>query len=342
MSRRNLLDCTLRDGSYITNGEFTERAIRDIISTLVNSRLDFIEVGYLNKTKRYCGNSTHWDCIERIADYIPQNRQSSTMLAMIDIDQFGIDDITPHSAQSVDGIRIVFYKHQVDEAMRYAGKIRKCGYKLFVQPMVTIDYTLDEYSSLCDRIAQLEPYAISIVDSFGYMAPPDFRQYYRVIDNIVPDATAIGVHSHQNKLLALPVAVDVFEYQTQRKLVVDCSLLGMGRGAGNLQTELIADYYNANFNNKYNVPKLLRLINEHIVPIQKEHTWGYSPYYFLTANNECHPNYAAFLLESHDVSINEFAEYLKMIPKEMRTKCRRPYVEEIYEEFLNKKGKSFC
>ena len=335
MNKLNLLDCTLRDGSYITNGRFEESAIRDIIQTLISSRFDFIEVGYLNNTKPYLGNSSHWDSIERIEAYIPDDRRSSLLLAMIDIDQFGIGDITPNTGRSIDGIRVVFYKHQIDEALKYAERIRERGYKLCVQPMVTIDYTLDEYSLLCERIAELDPFAISIVDSFGYMTPSDFRRYYKVINNIVPDETVVGFHSHQNKQLGLPVAIDVFNYQTPRKLVVDCSLLGMGRGAGNLQTELIADYYNSNFSNKYNIPELLRLINEYIAPIAKEHIWGYSPYYFMTAYNECHPNYAAFLLEAHDIGISEFAEYLKTIPKEMRTKCRRPYVEELYKEFSN-------
>ena len=329
------MDCTLRDGSYITDGEFTECSIHDIIRTLINSRLDYIEVGYFNNKKKYSGNSTHWDKIERIAGYLPENRQNSMILAMIDIDQFDIDDISSHSGRSVDVIRIVFYKHQVHDAIKYAEKIKACSYKLLVQPMVTIDYTFDEYSSLCDRLAQLEPYAISIVDSFGYMKPSDFRRYYKVIDNVVSSETIVGFHSHQNKLLALPIAIDVFEYQTQRKLITDCSLLVMGRGAGNLQTELIADYYTKNFNCKYNVDEFLRLIDEHIAPISKEHIWGYSPYYFLTAYYECHPNYAAFLLEAHSVSINEFAEYLKLIPIEMRTKCRRPYVEDMYVKFLN-------
>lgn len=336
MSRCNILDCTLRDGSYITNGEFSETAIHDIVQTLINSRLDFVEVGYLNNTKPYIGNSTYWDSVKRISEYIPINRENTTMLAMVDLDQFGINDFTPNTKMSVDGIRVVFYKHQVDEALKYAKVIRDNGYKLFVQPMVTIDYTLDEYSALCERIARLEPFAISIVDSFGYMTPVDFRRYFKVIDNIIPDFTAVGFHSHQNKQLGLPVAIDVLEYQTQRKLVIDCSLLGMGRGAGNLQTELITNYYNTNFNNKYDVPEIIRLVNDYIDPITKRHNWGYSPYYFLTAYNECHPNYAAFLLESHSISISEFAEYLKLIPQDMKTKCRRPYVEELFKTFTSR------
>lgn len=340
MYKYNLLDCTLRDGSYITEGKFSDNSIRDIINTLIDSNMDFIEVGYLNNVKKYSGNSTHWDSIERIADYLPADRKKSIILAMVDVDQFGIDDFTICDNKSIDGIRIVFYKHQIDTALKYAEKVKSLGYKLFMQPMVTIDYSMHEYSELCEKILKLSPMGISIVDSFGYMTPNDFRKYFKIIDNIFLRDTMIGIHSHQNMELALPVAVDVFNYQTERRLIVDSSLLGMGRGAGNLQTELIANYYNNHFCLKYNIDELIRLVNDYIIPIQKSRKWGYSPYYFLTAYMGCHPNYAGYLLENHNIEITEFKKYLELVPDEMKTKCRRPYVEELYDRFIaEKEGK---
>lgn len=340
MDKYNLLDCTLRDGSYITNGEFSEQAIRDIIQTLIDSRLDFVEVGYLNNTKPYCGNSTHFDSIERIVEYLPADRKNTMLLAMVDVDQFGLNDFTPFDGKSVDGIRIVFYKHQISEALKYAKRVSELGYKLFMQPMVTIDYSMAEYSSLCNELIKLNLLGISIVDSFGYMTPGDFRRYFKILDNLAPENVIIGFHSHQNMNLALPVAVDVFEYLTGRRLVVDCSLLGMGRGAGNMQTELAANYYNNSFVPKYNVPELLRLVNDYIMPIKENKAWGYSPYYFLTAYNRCHPNYAAYLLDNYQISLTDFADYLETVPSEMKTKCRRPYVDELYHNYTRAKERN--
>lgn len=337
MHKYNLLDCTLRDGSYITNGNFSNESIKDIISTLINSNMDFIEVGYLNNTKKYNDNSSHWDSIERIEQFIPEDRKKSILLAMVDVDQFGIDDFVPYNRKSVDGIRIVFYKHQIETALNYAEVVKNMGYKLFMQPMVTIDYSMYEYSSLCEKLLKICPYGISIVDSFGYMTPDDYRKYFKILDNIFPSETVIGVHSHQNMELALPIAADLFKYRTERKIIVDCSLLGMGRGAGNLQTELIANYYNNYFCQKYNIDEILRLVNDHINPIREKRRWGYSPYYFLTAFMKCHPNYAGYLLDNHKLSISEFREYLALVPNEMRTKCRKPYVEELYQKYLKRK-----
>lgn len=47
MSEIKLLDCTLRDGGYINDWNFGEYTIRDILSKLIESGVDYIEVGFL-------------------------------------------------------------------------------------------------------------------------------------------------------------------------------------------------------------------------------------------------------------------------------------------------------
>jgi len=310
----NLLDCTLRDGGYIPNWKFDDIA-----------NIDYIEVGYLNSVKQYYGNTTQFDTISRINDFLPIDRKNAIFLAMADVQQFFPKDIEPYERGYVDGIRVVFYKHQIKEAEILAKEIKDAGYKLFMQPMVTIDYSIDEYSKLTSQIAELEPYAVSIVDSFGYMIKEDFRKYFGILDNILDERTIIGFHSHNNMNLAFITAQDILEYNTKRRLVIDCSLYGMGRGAGNLNTELIANYYNMLFGKKYNLHLCLKLISKYIMPIYERKKWGYSPYLFLTGLNHYHPNFACYLLEEYPkVTVEQFERFLNTIPPEFKTKCKKP------------------
>lgn len=332
MDKYSLLDCTLRDGGYITNWHFTECAIKDMIQSLIDANMDFIEVGYLNISSNDC-ETTQFSSIEAIEKYIPQDRENSMLLAMADVQQFMPEDVSAYTGKSIEGIRIVFYKHQIEEAMMLAKAVKEKGYKLFMQPMVTIDYTIDEYSQLTKRIAKLEPYGVSIVDSFGYMLKADFRRYFKILDNILDQSVIIGFHSHNNMNLAFITAQDILEYNTNRKIVIDASLYGMGRGAGNLNTELIANYYNMTLGKKYDVIKILDLIGKYILPIKQERDWGYSPYLFITGLYHYHPNFACYLLEKHDVSVKEFEEFIHTIPDEMRTKCKRDYVLEMWGKF---------
>ncbi len=252
MDKYNLLDCTLRDGGYITDWKFPDPMIRDVIQTLAFANLDFVEVGYLCDNPNRV-NSTQFSSAEQLSEFLPQNRRRCKFLAMADVAQILPDAIAPHSEKSVDGIRVVFYKHQIAEALVLSKRIKEQGYQLFVQPMVTIDYTLDEFVQLTKQLADIEPDAISIVDSFGYMRKDDFRKYFKVVDNVMAPDTTIGFHLHNNMNLAFSTAQDIMEYDTHRRLIIDASLYGMGRGAGNLNTELIANHYNYMFGIKYNI-----------------------------------------------------------------------------------------
>lgn len=333
MDRCSLLDCTLRDGGYITDWKFGAVVIRSIIHDLIEAGVDYIECGYLN-SKPYEEGSAVFNNIEQIAEFIPKERRDSCIFVMADVAQFTPDDLTPYTGNSVDGVRVVFYKRQVEEALQLCAAVSQKGYKLIVQPMVTIDYSVNEYAQLVRRIAKLTPYAVSIVDSFGYMDKEDVRKYFRILDNLLPFDAIIGYHSHNNMQLAFSTAQDLLTYDTQRRIMIDASLYGMGRGAGNLHTEVIADFYNRIFGVKYNLSLLLKMLGEFILPIRKDRSWGYSPYLFITGRYHCHPNFACYLLENHEISVGDFERFVQTIPKDMKTKCRRPYVEELYQAFI--------
>lgn len=330
MKKVQILDCTLRDGGYITGWKFADSMICEIIQELLQAEIDYIEVGYLNTGGKE-KDSTQFKNIEQIIPYLPKERKESMFLAMADVLQFQPEDLVPCDGKSIDAIRVVFYKHQIEEAFILAKAVKENGYQLFMQPMVTIDYSIEEYAALVKRMADIKPYGVAIVDSFGYMMKEDFRKYFKILDTELPKETMIGFHSHNNMNLAFITAQDILEYETNRSLIIDASLYGMGRGAGNLQTELITNYYNTFLTEKYNLSRLLALIGKFILPIQKEKRWGYSPYMLITGLYHCHPNFACYLLDEYpDVDMEEFEDYIKAIPVEMRTKCKKPYVLEFW------------
>ena len=334
MDKFNILDCTLRDGGYMNQWSFADTVISEIIGGLASAGLDFIEVGYLNKSIKK-KNTTQFENTEVISKFL--KKSGCIYLAMADADQFSAENLSDCDGTSIDGIRVIFYKHQIEQAMLLAEAVKEKGYFLFMQPMVTIDYTMDEYVRLIKKIARLRPYAVSIVDSFGYMLKEDFRKYFKVIDNLIEPEVFVGFHSHNNMNLAFITAQDILEYDTCRKLILDASLYGMGRGAGNLNTELITNYYNMVLGQKYDIPGIMHLIGEYIMPIYSQRAWGYSPYLFLTGLYHYHPNFACYLLEEFDVSVSEFDRFLHTIPDEMRTKCRKDYVVSMWKKYKGMK-----
>lgn len=107
----------------------------------------------------------------------------------------------------------------------------------------------------------------------------------------------IGFHSHNNMQLAYANAQCLVDVQTSHNLLIDASVYGMGRGAGNLNTELFVEYLNEYSCGKYLVKPLLRLIDEILDGFYQKNAWGYSLPRYLSASHNVHPNYASVFLK---------------------------------------------
>ena len=64
-----LLDCTLRDGTYVNDGNFGFETIKALISGLNNSNVDIIECGWLIN-KDFSINKTYFSNISDIEIFL--------------------------------------------------------------------------------------------------------------------------------------------------------------------------------------------------------------------------------------------------------------------------------
>ena len=148
------------------------------------------------------------------------------------------------------------------EAAELSRQIKAKGYKVFVQAMVSLSYSDEEFLAMIRMMNEIEPYAFYIVDSFGMMKKKNLIRLFYMVENNIKDGIWIGFHSHNNMQLAYSNAQSLVDAQTNRNLIIDSSIYGMGRGAGNLNTELFVEYLNENADGKYNLKPLLNVIDE--------------------------------------------------------------------------------
>lgn len=171
MSNIKILDCTLRDGGYVNEWYFGKKAIENIIFNLSMSNTDIVECGFLTN-KPYDPDYSLFNSVERINERITCLEKSGTMyVAMIALGEREIDPrLLSDSYKTVlDGIRLTFHPHEIDKAFEWADIIMKKGYKLFMQPVGTTNYSDKQFLDLLERINRLEPYAFYIVDTLGLM-----------------------------------------------------------------------------------------------------------------------------------------------------------------------------
>ena len=143
----------------------------------------------------------------------------------------------------------------------------------------------------------------------------------------------LGYHSHNNMQQAMGNASAFTEMHLHRDIILDACVFGMGRGAGNLNLELFAEYMNENFDKQYRIEPMLEIIDEYLNDIYREHFWGYSLPLYLSAANGCHPNYAIYFASKGTLTVKSYNEILKSIPKEDKALYNKDKAEKIYKEY---------
>lgn len=337
MSNVKILDCTLRDGGYVNEWNFGKKAIENIIFNLSMSNTDIVECGFLTN-KSYNPDYSLFNSVEQINERVMPSEKSKTMyVAMIALGEREIDPrlLSDSSKTVLDGIRLTFHPHEIDRAFECAKIIMSKGYKLFMQPVGTTNYTDKQFLNLLERINILEPYAFYIVDTLGLMYKKDLLRQVFLVDNNLKTEIKLGYHSHNNFQLAFSNAQALAEYNTDREIIIDCSANGMGRGAGNLCSELFMDYINKTRGTYYDVLPVLEIVDQYLVPISLTSPWGYNSAYFLSATNNCHPNYASYLIAKHSLSMTAIGNILHQIPKEERRFFNKELIEKIYITYQN-------
>lgn len=324
-----VLDCTLRDGGYINEWYFGKENAKVIVSLLQKANIDYIEIGFLT-TEASTEQQTLFNSFDKIKDFLPEKFDKNKLLGMITYGKFPSKLVPDVTDSSVGGIRVIFKKSQKEDALEYCKAIKEKGYKLFVNPTYTDQYSDKELINLLKEIQNIKPYSISIVDSMGVMNEKDILRFYSIIDNNLTKDIAFCFHSHNNLQLSFSNAQCLINICKNRELIIDSSVFGMGRGAGNLCTELVTQYINNNCNGHYDIVPVLKIMEEQITPIFAKTKWGYSIPYYLAATNHCHPNYAKYLVEKETVSFEIINELLKSIPDNKKAIFDIDLIKKIY------------
>lgn len=335
MSNIKILDCTLRDGGYVNNWHFGRKAIETMLFNLSKSNTDIIECGFLTN-KTYDPDYSLYNSVEQLNELVSSDSSMNTMyVAMIAIGEREINPVLLSDADStvLDGIRLTFHPNEIDLAFEWAEIIKSKGYKLFMQPVGTTNYTDKQFLDLLERINKLEPYAFYIVDTLGVMYEKDLIRQVFLVDNNLKPSISLGYHSHNNFQLAFSNAQALSQYNTKRNIIIDCSANGMGRGAGNLCSELFMDYLNRTFSKNYDVLPVLEIVDRYLIPISLSNPWGYNSAYFLSASNNCHPNYSSYLMAKHSLSMPAIGSILKQIPQNEKRFFNKALIEKIYQDY---------
>lgn len=327
-----ILDCTLRDGGYVNDFACGSYQLGKLISQLTAANIDIIECGFLEDCE-YDPSCSVFNRVEQIAPLLPHDRTNTIYVAMACYGEYDLSQLSNNEGTSINGIRVSFHYNEIEDAIEYCREIIKKGYYLFVQPIGTSSYSDELLIDLIKQVNSIHPYAFYFVDTLGLMHQDDVLRLYYLIDHNLDNNINMGFHSHNNLLLSYSNCQSLINLSSERTMIIDSSVYGMGRGAGNLNTELITHYLNIHQSGRYEIDHILEAVDEIILPIKQSFEWGYTVPFYLAAINGCHPNYASYLTGKQTLNIKSISTILRMIEREKRSLFDKSVAEQKYLEF---------
>lgn len=325
-----LLDCTLRDGGYINNWEFGENNIINIIELLSKSSIDYIELGFLTN-KEVNRNQSLYNSIFDAEEYIKTFSNHNKYTLMISSGKYDVNKLPLADKAKIKNIRYIYKKSKTSLAIEECKIIKEKGYNLFINPTYIREYSLVELKEIIEKVNTIKPFCFSIVDSTGGLKSEELKNLFKTVNRTLDGDVNICLHLHNNSSQAFTSAVNSLKIKTERKIIIDASIQGIGRGAGNLPIELIAFYMNRKFNRNYNISNFKDIYKNYIDISIKNSIFGLTNAHYFSAKYNCHPNYANYLVKNNIEDVN----ILDNIFKQIKDVDKTDYNEELIKNLLS-------
>lgn len=323
-----ILDCTIRDGGLVNNWDFSTQFVRDLYHYLSQAGVEYMEVGYKNSPKLLKGgNSGPWRFLddEFLKQVIPE-KTNTKLSALVDIGRVDENDILPRSESMLDLIRVACYIKDVDKALELVELFHERGYETSLNIMALSHVKEIKLLEAFEMIAKSPVDIVYIVDSFGSLDMQDMSYLVEVFEKHLPEKT-LGVHAHNNMQLAF---ANTLTAARKGVTFLDSSVFGMGRAAGNCNTELLVNYLS---NPNYNTRPVMEMIEKHMIDMRNKVEWGYIIPYMITGALNEHPRTAMALRSSEEK--DRFVEfYDKLTSAEVSLPRRAAFKLYIGESIL--------
>ncbi len=300
-----VLDCTIRDGGLMNNHQFSDEFAKTVHKSLVAAGVDYMEVGYKADKNLFSADEYGlWKTCDEDAlnRFFGDEDPGIKLSVMADIGRTVESDIVPCDQSVLDLIRVACYIHQIPAAMDMAKDAKDKGYEVAINLMAISTVPEFELNKGLELIGQCqEADMLYLVDSFGSLYYEQIEDLMRRYKDAMQHGQQIGMHAHNNQQMAY---VNTICCAINGATMLDSTLDGMGRGAGNCPTELLLGFLR---NPKFHQRPIIEAVEKLMVPLRESIDWGYSVPYMITGQMNEHPRSAIKVRESDQK--NEFLKF---------------------------------
>ena len=332
MKKIQVLDCTLRDGGYYNNWDFSKEIVNDYLKVMSAVGVDYVELGFRSfKIKSFKGPT--WYTTESYLSSlsIPKNLTIGVMVnaSELIIHPLGILKATKimfkNSKKSkIKLVRLACHFEEFDKTVKVCKILQGMGYKVAINLMQISEQTKEKILLTAKTAQKVHPDILYFADSLGGMETSQISNLINIFRTHWKGP--LGIHAHNNLGRAVANSLTAINLGATW---LDCTVTGMGRGPGNAQTEYILIEMQKNQAKKKDILPLLKLIKKHFEPMQQKYKWGTNSYYYLAGKYGIHPTYIQEMLTGH---FNE-SEILAAINQLKHSGGKKYNVDLVRSEF---------
>lgn len=275
-----ILDCTIRDGGYYTNWDFDQDIVKTYLESFNHLPIEYLEVGYRSDAKKeYMGE--YFYCPVETLTRLKSISQKKLVIILNEKDVCVKDAevlLTPIK-ELVTMVRMAIDPKNFKRALTLAAEVKRLGFEVAFNVMYMSTWADEkEFLDLIPQVDEVVDY-FYMVDSFGGVFPQDVKDTIALVRS--KTKVKLGFHGHNNLEMALANTLTAIDEGID---IVDATVTGMGRGAGNLKTELLLTVLNAKGLLDFPYNELSKTVDD-FTKLQKQYEWGANLPYMVSGAN---------------------------------------------------------
>jgi 4-hydroxy 2-oxovalerate aldolase len=349
-----LLDCTIRDGGYLNNWEFSDQEVIDCYTAVSHAGYDYFEIGF-RANPALLPNKGKWSyCTDSDIDLVKSQYNGCKIVVMVNMGTFTIEDFQEQQHTNIDMVRVLiprrtdedgiitskYNRYDLIKSKEICNDLIKLGYTVCMN-FACADIISDEETSMIVEIFHnVKLKAIYWADTYGGFnsdnLPIQLSKFYSELTKYNSNIP-FGFHSHNNNEDALPKALTAIQYGCT---MIDTCIGGLGRGAGNLKSEqFISSYYGKNQNYIERITPIVSYYDKHLLSkasynkgsiVCKGH-----PYYMISSVISLHPNYILEILSNCESSVEDDLKLIVLLDSYTCSKCLRNYDSKLIKKIID-------
>lgn len=304
-----VVDATMRDGGLVNDFYFTDEFVKALYLANLRAGVDYMEFGYKASKEMFDESKFgKWKFCrdEHIREIVGENATDLKIAVMADVGRCEKTDILDRADSPIDLIRVATYVNTIPGAVAMIEDAAKKGYEVSCNIMAISHVREGELKAALDILAQTPTDVLYIVDSYGAMYPEEIARFVDMYLEVAAKyGKKVGIHAHNNQQLAFANTIEGCRMGVS---LLDATVSGMGRGAGNCYMESLLSFLK---NPKYDEIPIIRFVEKHMLKLKAEGVvWGFDIPYLVTGILNSHPSTAIKFIKEERTDYCSFMQEL--------------------------------